>query len=135
VTSAERDPDADEAAHRRARASLSAFEAALAETARRIPAAMDKAMLRRCGAVLLDTFKRHGGLEVDQLIAKADEVRDEIVAHRGRLQALIDAAVTRSQVGDLAERLQAAGADQVEQSPLNQGPALIGHVLEARFPA
>ena len=135
VTAAERDPNADEDAHRRARESLSAFEAALAETARRIPAAMDKAMLRRCGAVLLDTFKRHGRLEVDLLVAKADEVRDEIAAHRGRLQALIDAAVTEAELGELAARLRAAGAGQVAASELYHGPALIGHVLEARFPA
>ena len=135
VTSAERDPIADEEAHRRARESLSAFETALAETAKRIPAAMDKAMLRRCGAVLLDTFKRHGRLEVDQLIAKADEVRDEIAAHRGRLQALFEAAVVRAQLSDLAARLKAAGADQLEQADLNQGPTLIGHILEARFSA
>ena len=135
VTGAERNPAADEEAHRKARESLSAFEGALAETAKRIPAAMDKAMLRRSGAVLLDTFKRHGRLDVDQLVAKAEEVRDEIEAHRGRLQALIEAAVTRTELGELASRLRAAGADEVEPSDLSRGPALIGHVLEARFPA
>lgn len=134
VTAAERDEGAGPDTHRRARESLTAFETALAQTAARIPAATDKAMLRRCGAVLLDAFKRHGRFGADQLVAMADEVRDEILAHRGRLQALVAAAVTRTKLAALAERLKAAGAEQVEQRDLERGPALIGYVLAARLP-
>lgn len=135
VTAAERDASASDEMHRQARESLVAFEEALKETARRIPAATDKTMLRKCGAVLLDTFKRHGRFDVEQLIAMADEMRDEILAHRGRLQALIDAAVTRAELVALAARLRDAGAELVEQADLGKGPTLIGHVLEVRFPA
>jgi len=135
VTAAERTANAGEAAHRQARESLDAFEAALAQTARRIPAATDSHMLRNCGAVLLDTFKRHARLEVDQLVAKAEEVRTNILHHRGRLQALVDAAVSRDDLGEIAERLRGAGAELVEQTELRGGPALIGYVVEGRFPS
>ena len=135
VTRAERNADADEAAHRQARESLAAFETALMQAAHRIPAAADKTLLRNSGAVLLDTFKRRGRFDVEQLVAKADDVRTEILAHRGRLQALIDAAVTRAELRDIADRLGEAGAEPIEQSELRKGPALIGYVVEARFPA
>lgn len=135
VTAAERDPGAGEEAHREARERVKAFEAALMEMSRRIPAAVDKAMLRNCGAVLLDTFKRHGKFDVDQLVAKADQVRTHIRAHRGRLQALVEAAVTRDEVATIADRLRDAGAARVDQTELRSGSELIGHVLEAQFPS
>ena len=47
--------------------------------------AHDKTMFRNSGAVLLDTFKRRGHFDLGQLLAKAEEVRGEIAAHRGRL--------------------------------------------------
>lgn len=135
VTTAERTANAGEAAHREARESLAAFEAALEQTARRIPAAADSQMLRNCGSVLLDTFKRHARLEVEQLVAKAEEVRTNILHHRGRLQALVDAAVTRDDLGLIAETLRAEGAELVIPTELRNGPALIGYVVEGRFPA
>lgn len=135
VSAAERNEKAGEAAHREARDSLAAFEAALAETARRIPTAADPKMLRNGGAVLLDTFKRHARLEVDQLVAKAEEVRTGILHHRGRLQALLDAAVTRAELDGIAEALRGAGAERVTPTELRSGPALIGYVVEGSFPA
>jgi SAM-dependent methyltransferase len=134
VCAAERNEKAGEAAHREARDSLAAFEAALAETARRLPTATDAKMLRNSGAVLLDTFKRHARLEVDQLVAKAEEVRTSILHHRGRLQALVDAAVTRAELDGIAEALRGARAEQVTATELRSGPALIGYVVEGSFP-
>jgi SAM-dependent methyltransferase len=134
VTAAERTEDAGEDAHREARDSLASFEAALARTARRIPTAVDAAMLRNSGAVLLDTFKRHARLDVEQLVAKAEEVRTSILDHRGRLQALVDAAVTRDGAAAVADALIGLGAQAAQPSELHNGAALIGHVVEASFP-
>lgn len=134
VTAAERDPNADEEAHRRARSALAAFETALTKTGRRMAEAADKGMLRNSGAVLLDTFKRHGRFDVDQLLAKVAEVRTGILDHRGRLQALVQAAVTRSELEDVASALKEAGADQVEETDLRKGSALVGYIIETRFP-
>ena len=134
VSAAERTPDASEAAHNEARASLAAFEAALGATARRVPGAMDQTMLRNAGAVLLDTFNRRARFDVDQLVAKTDELGAEIGAHRGRLQALVDAAVERAEVVWIEAALRTGGAAEFRHEELRKGAGLIGHVVEADFP-
>jgi len=134
VSAAERTPDASEAAHLEARARLADFEAALGATAQRVPGAMDRTMLRNAGSVLLDTFNRRARFDVDQLIAKADELRAEIAAHRGRLQALVNAAVGPDEVRQIEGWLREAGAGEVRDERLHRGADLIGHVVEAEFP-
>jgi ubiquinone/menaquinone biosynthesis C-methylase UbiE len=133
VAAAERSAEASEETHRDARESLRAFESALMATGRRMAGAVDQTMLRNSAAVLFDTFKRHARLDVEQMIAKTDEVRTSIRDHRGRLQALIDAAVTRAEAEAIANRIAAGGAEAVEQEELRSGAGLIGHVVEARF--
>jgi ubiquinone/menaquinone biosynthesis C-methylase UbiE len=135
VIAAERSPNADEATHRIARECLAEFESALARTGERIAGAADPNMLRNCAMVLYDSFKRHGRFELDQLVAKTEAVRAEIAAHRGRLQALIRAAVSRDRLAGIAERLTEIGATEVEQADLRSGERLIGYVLEARIRA
>lgn len=133
VTEVERDPAAGEAERRRAGEAFAAFQAALQRLAETIPAAADAGMLRNCGAVLLDTYRRRSGLHRDQLLAKADEVESEIRAHRGRLAALVAAAVDEEGLDALAGYLRRGGAVDIERAPLLNAAGLIGHVLEARF--
>jgi len=121
---AERGP-ADEA--------FAAFQDALERTARHIPGAHDAAMFKNSGAVLLDTFKRRVHFDLEQLLAKVGEVESEISAHRGRLVALVEAALDAAQAGALAARLTAGGATEADSFPLHNGDALIGHVIEARL--
>lgn len=121
---AERQP-ADEA--------FAAFQAALERTARQIPQAHDATMFRNSGAVLLDTFQRRGQFDLDQLLAKPAEIEAEIGAHRGRLVALVEAALNAGEAEALAARLHEAGAERASSAPLRNGAELIGHVVEARF--
>ena len=65
---------------------------------------------------------------------RREQVESEIRAHRGRLVALVEAALDAAQAEALAARLQAAGADEAGSAPLRNGAELIGHVVEARFP-
>ena len=65
---------------------------------------------RNTGAVLLDTFKRRGHFDLEQLLAKAEQVETEIRAHRGRLVALVEAALDAA--GASARRAARAGAPQ-----------------------
>lgn len=123
----------DEAARAQADAAFAAFQDALARTARQIPQAHDAAMFKNSGAVLLDTFQRRGCFGLDQLRAKPREIDAEIRAHRGRLVALVEAALDAAQAEALAGRLRDAGA-AAESFPLRNGAELIGHVVEARFP-
>ena len=133
LAAAERDPNASAESHARARECIGAFENALLQGAQRLPQAADKTMVRNCGAVLLDTFKRRAMLDPGQLVAKAEEVRSEIEAHRGRLQALIDAAVSRVQLADIAARLAELGAESVDTGELRQAGKLVGHVVMAKL--
>lgn len=114
---------------------FAAFQTALERTARQIPQAQDKTMFRNTGAVLLDSFTRRAAFDLEQLLGKAEEVRTEIASHRGRLNALIEAAIDKSGAEALAGRLWGLGASSCETRPLHGGAGLIGHVLESSFRA
>lgn len=117
----------------RADSSFAAFQDALERTARHIAGAHDKTMFRNSGAVLLDTFQRRGHFDVAQMLAMANDVRQEIVAHRGRLVALVEAAVDARGAEALADRLGAAGGVTASR-PLTNANGLIAHIVAARFP-
>jgi hypothetical protein len=124
----------DESARPAADSAFAAFQEALARTARHVPEARDATMFRNSGAVLLDTFTRRGHFGLEQLLAKPREIEAEIRAHRGRLAALVEAALDAAEAAALAVRLQDAGAAEAESAPLLNGIELIGHVVEARLP-
>jgi SAM-dependent methyltransferase len=112
---------------------FAAFQAALERTARQIPQAQDANMFKNSGAVLLDTFKRRGHFDLEQLLAKVEQVESEIRAHRGRLLALVEAALDGAQAAALAVQLETAGAKAADSSPLRNADELIGHIVTARF--
>ena len=112
---------------------FAAFQDALARTAGRIAQARDPTMFKNSGAVLLDTFQRRGHFDLDQLLAKPAEIEAEVRAHRGRLVALVEAALDSAQAAALAKRLRDSGAE-ADSFALRNGAELIGHVIEARFP-
>lgn len=113
--------------------SVAAFQAALVRTAQHVPQASDRTMVRNTGAVLLDSFQRRGQFGLGDLLAKVEQVRSEITAHRGRLQALIDSALDAKAAAVLADRLGALGGVAASR-PLDGEAGLIGHVIAARFP-
>jgi SAM-dependent methyltransferase len=132
VLAVERDPAPDAAARAEADTRFAAFQEALARAARHIPQAHDRTMYRNSGAVLLDTFKRRGHFELAQLLAKVGEVEGEIAAHRGRLAALVAAALDEAGAEALATRLRAMGAADARCSGLSNASGLIGYVVAAR---
>jgi SAM-dependent methyltransferase len=113
--------------------SFAAFQEALLRTARHVPRAADGTMFRNSGAVLLDSFQRRGHFGLDDLLGKVEQVRSEIAAHRGRLAALVDAALDAKAAAGLADRLAALGGVAASR-PLEGEAGLIGHVVAARFP-
>ena len=112
---------------------FAAFQTALERTARHVPQAADRTMFKNSGAVLLDTFQRRGHFDLEQLLAKAEQIRTEITAHRGRLDALVRAAHDAKQADAMADRLNALGGVAASR-PLDGPQGLIGHVVAARFP-
>ena len=112
---------------------FAAFQDALVATAGHVSGASDQSMFRNSGAVLLDSFQRRSHFDLAQLLGKAEQVRCEIVAHRGRLAALVDAALDAKGAAALAEQLGALGGVAASR-PLDGAAGLIGHVIAARFP-
>lgn len=112
---------------------FAAFQNALERTARQVSQAADQTMFRNSGAVLLDTFQRRGSFDLEQMLAKVEEVRSEIAAHRGRLGALVEAALDAKGAAAVADRLGALGGVAASR-PLDSAAGLIGHVIAARFP-
>jgi SAM-dependent methyltransferase len=134
VTAAERQPNADAEARRSADRTLAAFQQALMDSARQVALAADATMFRNSGAVLLDTYQRRTHFSLDALLAKAETIEAEIRAHRGRLAALVAAALDAPAAELLAEQVRRAGAAGSASMPLMDRDGLIGHVVEARFP-
>ncbi|HYD13293.1 MAG TPA: class I SAM-dependent methyltransferase [Allosphingosinicella sp.] len=113
--------------------SFAAFQDALVRVAGHVPRASDRTMFRNSGAVLLDSYRRRSHFDLAQLLGKVEQVRSEIVAHRGRLVAMVRSALDAKAAAGLADRLGALGGVAASR-PLETEAGLIGHVIAARFP-
>lgn len=132
VAKAEQGETLVEADERRARSALTAFETALKRTGERLETASDPEMLKNSARVLIDAHTKRQLAPLSALEEKAEEVRLEIAAHRGRLQALLDAAVSTDDCDAMAADLNALGCEDASCAPVLNGDALIGYRLEAR---
>jgi SAM-dependent methyltransferase len=133
IARVERGGDPSAIARQQACAAVEAFKTALRLTAGYAPKAADSLMFQNSGGVLLDAFEARSSVGFDAVQAKIDRVEAEILAHRGRLQALIDAALDRAGVETLKARLAEAGAKEVGSADLESSDGLIGYVITARF--
>lgn len=133
VVGVERKPAPADTECRAADECFASFGKALESSADYMGRAGDPEMIRNAASVLLDSFQKRGYFDLPELLAKIDEVRREVVCHRGRSLALIEASQSREQIGEIAEMFRSAGAWQASCSELNNDEGLIAHVLEARF--
>lgn len=115
--------------------SVARFRAALAAAEGSMASATEPAMIHTAGSVLADTYSKRGYFDLPQLLAKVEEVRTELMAHKGRSSALVEAAVDREDLSHISERLRSAGVPEVSCSPLTKDDRLIGYVLEGSRPA
>jgi SAM-dependent methyltransferase len=125
--------DVSEDARERAKAAFQAFRTALQLTAAQVPKAADQMMFHNSGGVMLDAFQARRRVGYDAVFAKVDTVEGEILAHRGRLQALVDAAVDAKGIEVLCAQLRDVGAIDTNHAPLENADGLIGYVVRARF--
>jgi hypothetical protein len=91
-------------------------------------------MVSNSAGVLLDAFQARAKVGFDAALAKVDRVETEILAHRGRLQALVGAALDEAGAATLAARRCEGQEAQAECGRLAKDEGLIGHVVTARFP-
>ena len=120
--------DAD-AASRSDRA-FEAFRAALKNTGDRLNRAIDTSMLRNAAGVLLHAFENRMYFPLEVLLAKAAELKQEILAHRSRQKALVTAAVTSARMAKLAAALAALGMTDIGWSEQRPGAEFVGYLLE-----
>jgi SAM-dependent methyltransferase len=134
VTAVERALVKDEGKRRGADQSFAEFKTALARTEEYLARATDKEMIQNSGAVLLHTFKNRGGAELPVLLAKVEEVRLEIDAHRQRQIALVEAAVSSARMKEIAGQLGELGMTDAACTDQRAGVELLGYVIEATQP-
>ena len=133
IAAIERNMDRSASAQCAARESSDAFQKALQETSQRTATAVDRGMLWDAGKMLTLLYHRRGQYDVAQAIGIVEEMRAEWRNHRGRLVAQIEAAVTRKERAEIADRLKSSGARQVKESDQMGSGGLIGHCIEASF--
>jgi len=125
--------DRSTATREQAQAAFETFRNALSLTHGYVPKAFNKGMVKNSGGVLLDAFQARHQVGYDAVFAKVDEVEGEILAHRGRIQALLDSALDEAGVNALAANLTKAGALEINSSNLMKEQNLIGYIVTARF--
>jgi ubiquinone/menaquinone biosynthesis C-methylase UbiE len=120
-------PDADEA---KADRCFTAFRSSLENTTNYLRKATDEAMVRNSVAVLLHAYENRRHCPPEALVAKAEEVKEEILAHRSRQRALVYAAVNAARMAKLTAALIALGMVDMGWSEARPGAEFLGYVLE-----
>jgi len=130
VAAVERGDDSVEAVARADRY-FATFQSSLESVTRHLKRATDQAMIRNATAVLLHAYDHRHQVPTDALVAKAAELKDEIVAHRSRQRALVRAAVNKSRMEKLAAALAGMGMIDVTWHEARPGAEFLGYVVEA----
>lgn len=125
--------DSSPEAREQAEEAVAGFKIALRRTREHVPRAVDKMMFSNSGGVMLDALQARHRVGFDAVAAKIDHVEAEILAHRGRLAALVEASLDRAGAEALAEKLRDAGAVETKCETLGKAGDLIGYVVTARF--
>jgi len=116
-----------------AAAAFAAFRACLDKVSAYGATARDKHMLKNIVTVISDSYRLRRQAGRDAVLAKVEEVRSEIVAHRGRLRALVDASVDEGRLHEMKAGFEDAGARSVRWSESRgEGGELIGYVMEGQ---
>lgn len=132
VIAVERNSSPPQSAYNAADAAFGAFGQALERAADYADKAQDREMIRNSCQVLLDAQGKRGYFRPEELTAKAEEVRTEIRAHRGRSVALVNAAVDEARLAQITATLAKAGVGDAALSKLRNREGLVAHVLEGR---
>ena len=108
-----------------------AFRDGLQAVADRARDAADAPMLVSVHRSLTELFQQRQGLPDTEIGTRIGALRDEIEAHRERERALLGAALSAEEMGELAEQLGDAGLRQIALGEQRDGKDLIAHVIEA----
>jgi len=110
---------------------FSAFKAALDAAAHHLRKAEDEAMVRNTTSVLLHSYEHRRQFPPEMLAAKAQELKEEILAHRVRQRQLVTAAVTANRLAKMTATLAGLGMDDIGTLAVRPGAEFVGYVIEA----
>lgn len=129
VLAAEREPGNRRETKLEADRAFAAFAEATTVLRTHLPAAADRRMIENAVSVILHAWRHRAHFKLPELLDKVEEIRSEINAHRARQRALVDAAVTKAQVAEIAETLKLLGVAGIEFGQQQFSGALVGHVI------
>ena len=81
--------------------------------------------------MLLHTYEHRRQFPPEVLVAKAQEVKEEIIAHRQRQRLLVSAAVNSSRLAQMAATLDQLGMANIATAAVRPGAEFVGYVIEA----
>ncbi len=102
-----------------ARAAAKALNEALMETTRRTLSHTHPFMLKSVVDTIAKTYHARSHYDAPPLLAKIDEVEDEIRAHKLRSAALVDAALDEDGIAALCKEMQQNGLEPQQPKRLN----------------
>jgi len=134
VLAVERNPTSNQAQRAEADRCLAEFRNSLTRIETYLPLATDQRMVRDSTSVLLHAFENRRYFDLSILLAKVEDVRSEILAHRHRMLALIAAAVTSGGAAAIAGRLAGLGLADTGWGEQRADEQLLGYWIEGALP-
>jgi SAM-dependent methyltransferase len=134
IVGAERGAGPGAAERSRIEEQLAGLRQALARTQDYLPRAADQRMVHNSLSVVAHTFENRRYFDLPTLLGKIADLRAEVEAHRLRLVALVEAAVSEERVAQIGQELATLGLTGVTSGKQGSDDALLGHWIEAVRP-
>lgn len=120
--------------HERCMEAKADFEDALKRTAGRAVGMHNPQSFNYVINTIMEMHKHRARYELDSMLGKIGAVRDAVRAHRARLRANVDCALSSEQLKDLASSLETVGMTVEHSEALmdESGESMIGWVMSGR---
>lgn len=119
----------------RAEKAVDRFKASIEAARERSKHSINPFMFENATSVLADTFNKRGHFPLETLLGQVKIVRAEVLAHLGRLEALVAAAKSEADMSQLTESLSGLGFKNASFKAVNSGEegSLVGWAVTAEL--
>lgn len=117
----------------RAKKAVSVFNERLAAVRERAKDVVNPVMYDSVTSLLADTFNKHGEFSLATLLDHVEVARAEVLAHLGRLEALVAAAKSEDDISYLIDSLEGLGFENTSYAAVTHGDEtdLVGWAVTA----
>ena len=105
----------------RAEKAVSAFKARMEAARERSKVAINPFVYENVTSVLADTFNKRGHFSLETLLNQVEITRAEVLAHLGRLEALVAAAKSEADISDMTDSLSGLGFKNANYAAVTHG--------------